>query len=476
MFRTKQRRTHPPRTTRSTRCSLTLSVLAAESSDKVSIPSSPTPSGRSSGGRSSSSCCWILMRDVCLPPLCGPAQRESRSRPTTRPQPRPRRRPSRSVATTTPRWPRPGPRPDRIVEEARAAADRASGERSAVVEAERRGRSDRPRWPSSRRPAPQRSASSRATSPTSPRRPHPGRAGSARPGDAPSHRRRVREPAPAEPAERWNRTRDEHRTHAHRRRSTSQRHVAAPRLQRGHLGHARVLIVAFLLVEVREQARHRGRWPSASQRIAAELGEAATAREAAEAERDRIKAALADSRHRGRAHHRGRPPDRGPARRRHRGPRPGRDRRSLRERAAADLAATRARPSPTSPARSPAGARRGRARSSRRNLDDDDAAAPDRAATSARSAPATERTDTGHHMTEHQIHRLRRSRLRHRRAEGTITEVEDELFRFARALEGNDELRSTLDRSPRPRGASPADRRGPARRQGHRRPRSPSSR
>ena len=30
------------------------------------------------------------------------------------------------------------------------------------------------------------------------------------------------------------------------------------------------------------------------------------------------------------------------------------------------------------------------------------------------------------------------------RAEGNLDEVEDELFRFARVLEGNDELRDTL--------------------------------
>ena len=52
------------------------------------------------------------------------------------------------------------------------------------------------------------------------------------------------------------------------------------------------------------------------------------------------------------------------------------------------------------------------------------------------------------------------------RAEGNLDEVEDELFRFARVLEGNDELRDTLDERHRPGLPPPADRRGAARRAG----------
>ncbi len=52
------------------------------------------------------------------------------------------------------------------------------------------------------------------------------------------------------------------------------------------------------------------------------------------------------------------------------------------------------------------------------------------------------------------------------RAEDTLGEVEDELFRLARVLEGNDELRGHA-RRPAPRAGPPsADRRRPARRQG----------
>ena len=53
------------------------------------------------------------------------------------------------------------------------------------------------------------------------------------------------------------------------------------------------------------------------------------------------------------------------------------------------------------------------------------------------------------------------------RAEGTLDEVEDELFRFARTLEGNDELRNALTDEHDPGRPAPGDRRGPARRQGH---------
>ena len=52
------------------------------------------------------------------------------------------------------------------------------------------------------------------------------------------------------------------------------------------------------------------------------------------------------------------------------------------------------------------------------------------------------------------------------RAEGNLAEVEDELFRFARVLEGNDELRTTLTDPHLPVEPAPADRRGPPRRQG----------
>ncbi len=51
-------------------------------------------------------------------------------------------------------------------------------------------------------------------------------------------------------------------------------------------------------------------------------------------------------------------------------------------------------------------------------------------------------------------------------AEGSTTVVEDELFSFAQALQGSDELRSTLADPKLPVCASPADRRRPARGQG----------
>ena len=53
------------------------------------------------------------------------------------------------------------------------------------------------------------------------------------------------------------------------------------------------------------------------------------------------------------------------------------------------------------------------------------------------------------------------------RAEGTLDEVEDELFRFARSYESSDELRNDALRRADPAGQAPGDRRGPARRQGH---------
>ena len=53
------------------------------------------------------------------------------------------------------------------------------------------------------------------------------------------------------------------------------------------------------------------------------------------------------------------------------------------------------------------------------------------------------------------------------KAEGGANEVADELFRFARVLEGNDELRQALTDPHLPVEPPPADRRGPPRRQGH---------
>lgn len=47
-------------------------------------------------------------------------------------------------------------------------------------------------------------------------------------------------------------------------------------------------------------------------------------------------------------------------------------------------------------------------------------------------------------MTDKLITNYAESILGAARAEGNVSEVEDELFRFARALEGSDELRSTL--------------------------------
>ena len=52
------------------------------------------------------------------------------------------------------------------------------------------------------------------------------------------------------------------------------------------------------------------------------------------------------------------------------------------------------------------------------------------------------------------------------RAEGTLGEVEDELFRFSQTLQGNDELRDDAHRPGHPGQPAPADRRGPAGRQG----------
>ena len=53
------------------------------------------------------------------------------------------------------------------------------------------------------------------------------------------------------------------------------------------------------------------------------------------------------------------------------------------------------------------------------------------------------------------------------RAEGTLDEVEDELFRFARSFESTDELRNALTDEHDPRRAAPGHRRGSPRWQGH---------
>ena len=51
------------------------------------------------------------------------------------------------------------------------------------------------------------------------------------------------------------------------------------------------------------------------------------------------------------------------------------------------------------------------------------------------------------------------------RAEGTLDEVEDELFRFARSYESSEELRNTLSDELIPSAQAPVDHRGPPRRQ-----------
>ena len=53
------------------------------------------------------------------------------------------------------------------------------------------------------------------------------------------------------------------------------------------------------------------------------------------------------------------------------------------------------------------------------------------------------------------------------RAEGTLDEVEDELFRFARSYESNEQLRTRPQRRADPGRQAPGHRPGPARRQGH---------
>ena len=47
-------------------------------------------------------------------------------------------------------------------------------------------------------------------------------------------------------------------------------------------------------------------------------------------------------------------------------------------------------------------------------------------------------------MTDERTHAYAEALLAVARSEGSLAEVEDELFRFARLLEGNDELRTTL--------------------------------
>ena len=47
-------------------------------------------------------------------------------------------------------------------------------------------------------------------------------------------------------------------------------------------------------------------------------------------------------------------------------------------------------------------------------------------------------------MTDDRSHAYAEALLAVARSEGNLAEVEDELFRFARLLEGNDELRTTL--------------------------------
>ena len=205
------------------------------------------------------------------------------------------RRPSRCAVTTTRRSPRPAPRPNRIVEEARAAAEaRARPRRCARP---------RPRSPTQRQAAMAELDAARAVA----LRP-------AQMGDVAelavaaaskvvqadldvagnqAHDRRVREPGRREPMS-WRTTccttshcwppKKAPRT-ASGSRTTSRRSSGAS---------LAFLIVAVPAVEVRPQAGGRRH----AERIDAhrdELDAAAEARTAAEAERDRIKAALADS-------------------------------------------------------------------------------------------------------------------------------------------------------------------------------------
>ena len=71
-------------------------------------------------------------------------------------------------------------------------------------------------------------------------------------------------------------------------------------------------------------------------------------------------------------------------------------------------------------------------------------------------------------MSDNRIDGYARALFEIARAEGTLDEVEDELFRFARSFESNDALRNALTDEQIPAATPPGDRRGPARRQGHR--------
>ena len=70
-------------------------------------------------------------------------------------------------------------------------------------------------------------------------------------------------------------------------------------------------------------------------------------------------------------------------------------------------------------------------------------------------------------MSDNRIDGYARALFEIARAEGTLDEVEDELFRFARSFESSDALRNALTDEQIPAGQAPGHRRGPPRRQGH---------
>jgi hypothetical protein len=74
-------------------------------------------------------------------------------------------------------------------------------------------------------------------------------------------------------------------------------------------------------------------------------------------------------------------------------------------------------------------------------------------------------SDTATH-TDDRIPAYARAMFDVARAEGNAARIGDELFRFARALEGSDELAGGAHRRAPAAQPAPADRRGPARRPG----------
>ena len=201
--------------------------------------------------------------------------------------------------------------------------------------------------------------------------------------------------------------------------------------------------------------------PSASAPTSTQA-EAAKA-EAEQRARPTYQAQLADAKQRGGPHHRGGPPDGRRDEARPAGAGRGRDRRDASDRPQPTSRRPRRRPSPTSAARSPRSPSVPPSRSSSTTSTARPTGRSSRA-TSTRSEPGG--TDGGAGGRTDRVQAYAEALFDVAQAEGDWREVEDELFRFARALEGTDELREALTDPHIPATAAAADRRGPPRRQG----------